>query len=290
MSKLFPRFLIAAVAMTSLIALLTMLWSAVAAPPALAQSATPAAATAVPTPTPAPGGGVISSGPDILWLVALTFLGTLALWAILFYYTGWIQSLYFETTAKLAQRGFAAAPTTVGSAPFVSPDIEEGAQPPEPIRPVIQGPSVTEVGQLSKAFTATREDQPGTTVEAEWSVEPPNAAVVTPGKGANVKVLAAIPGAFTLKATAGNPPASAAVQVAAIASQSNKVELPSFGRGYGSIAVTIVLLAIVLILGLTGILPSAAIATLLGGLLGYIFQARGLAPASTSTSERKDEG
>src|SRR5260370_36181792 len=61
------------------------------------------------------------------------------------------------------------------------------------------------------------------------------------------------------------------VQVAAVAPQLDGVELPFVGRGYGSVAMAIILVAAVIILGMAGVLSWEGVATLLGGLLGYIF-------------------
>jgi len=244
--------------------------------PALAQE---------PTPTPAATVTVVTrtspvlTANQLLWFVLTTLAFALIALAIVFVYIYKIQARYYEITAGLARLGKVVKVTS--AAPFIGPGGGlEAAGAAGILR--ITGPGVVTVGAESNEFTAALEDGTPATV-ATWTVTPANAATVRrvdPASGAQVTVIAAVAGAFTLRADVSEPTtASGEVQVAAVTAQSNTVELPFVGRGYGSIAIAIILIAAVIVLGLAGIFTGEGAATLLGGLLGYIFGATLSRPA-----------
>jgi hypothetical protein len=252
------------------------------------------------------------------WLVVATLLFALAALAMLFFYTYKIQSRSYTVLEKLGRLGKAVKVTS--PAPFVRPGTEkESFRSGEPVLK-IEGPAVVTVGTESAEFTATlgSERAPDKT---KWSVIQATAAIVNPKFGPEVKVIAATAGIFTLAAeftpvpdvelsSRISPQAAASltpeararinpevvaraamrseVQVAAVAPQPNAVELPFIGRGYGSLAMAIILVAAIIILGLAGTLSGEGVATLLGGLLGYVF---GVAMSGAgSSAPKKSDG
>jgi hypothetical protein len=252
------------------------------------------------------------------WLVIATLAFALLALAILFLYTYKIQSKSYDVLEGLGRLGRAVRVTS--PAPFARPGAEKESLRSAGLVLKIEGPGVVTVGVESAEFTATIED--GTAPhEAQWSVAPVTAATVNPKTGPRVKVTAATVGAFTLSAEvpatqnadtsaklsteviasltrevvarlapeAIAPVARGEVQVAAVLPEINAIELPFVGRGYGSMAMAIVLVAAVIILGLAGTLSGEGVATLLGGLLGYIFGVA-VVPQSASSASKKPGG
>jgi len=250
------------------------------------------------------------------WLIVATLLFALLALAMLFLYTYKIQSRSYVTMEKLGRLGKTV--TVASTAPFVRVgDEKESLRPAEQVLKVA-GPSVVTVGVESAEFTATIGSELAPP-ETKWTVTPVTAATLNSKNGPVVKVIAAKGGAFTLaaevsaaahdKLSSGLSPEALAdlspeaiarlnpeprrsgkisteVQVAAIEPVVNAVEVPFVGRGYGSMAMAIVLVAAVIILGLAGTLSGEGVATLLGGLLGYIF---GVAVPSASAKKKNEE-
>jgi len=251
------------------------------------------------------------------WLVVATLLFALAALAMLFLYTYKIQSKSYTVLERLGQLGKAVKVTS--PAPFVRPGTErESFRSGEPVFK-IEGPAVVSVGTESAEFTATLGSEVAPD-DTKWSVVPATAATVNPKNGPQVKVIAATAGIFTLAAEVPaapeaelssrvSPEAAASltpeararlnpeavpraaiikgeVQVAAVAPQLDGVELPFVGRGYGSVAMAIILVAAVIILGMAGVLSGEGVATLLGGLLGYIFGVA-VPPAGSAAGKKK---
>lgn len=255
--------------------------------PAIAQDGTDPTPTPDTQLTPTPTSTISTTGVlpilnarEFIALVAVVLVIAAFLWVILFNYTREIQGKYFETAIKLSKGGISVVPSIIGTSPLI--EITG-----TPTALFIKGPESVVVGQSSE-YKATNET--GNPQPVKWSVYPANAAAVNPGTdGSSVKVVAATSGAFTLIANVTNDEPKASINIAALAPEIRKVELPAFGWGYGSISIVIVVLAIVLILGLTKSLESAAIATLLGALVGYLFNNRSSAPTTSSTTSSKTE-
>lgn len=278
------------IAMAICFAVLVML--ALAVSPAWAQGPETTPVTAAATPTAEGTAVEITRLPpqlnaaDLLWIIIITFLFALLSWGILFIYTYRIQNTYYDLVGRLARGGTTVETTITGdvSAPRGVPGVL-GAD--EQAAGRVDGPDVVTIGALSAEFRAIGPN--GQPVAVKWSVEPSNVALVNPENGQATKVFPAIGGVFTLTATdTTNSPAVTfpPKKVAAVAQQTNKVQLPFIGRGYGAIAITIILFAIILILGLSSVLPAAAIAPLLGTLVGYIFgTARQAEPNQNSNEE-----
>jgi hypothetical protein len=245
-----------------------------------------------PAPVETPGVTTITRIPPVpdahqlIWFVIVTLLFALGALAVVFFYTYKIQSRFYEASEGLGRLGRAVNATA--TAAFVAPAGRlEGMGEATPAALHVTGPGVVTVGVESDEFTAAfPEGSPADA--ATWTVTPNTAATVrrvAPNSGARVKVIAAVNGAFTLRADVTTPSAAQGeVSVAAVAPQSNRIELPFVGSGYGTIAVAIILVAAVIVLGLAGVLSSESIAPLLAALLGYIFG------ATASAAGRSGEG
>lgn len=207
---------------------------------------------------------------ELLWIVLVTFAFALLAWVILFAYTYVIQSKYYDVTERLARGGTTIETTITGDLNSArSPEVLEA---PEKSIGQIRGPDVITLGTLSAEMQALGAD--GKPVSVKWSIDPPNAALVSPDTGPTTKVFPALAGVLTVNATdLAEPPAVVLPpkKIATLAQMPNRVQLPFIGRGYGAIAIAIVIFAVIIILGLSSVLPPAAIAPLLGTLVGYIF-------------------
>ena len=242
------------------------------------------------------------------WLIVATLLFALLALAMLFLYNYKIQSRSYAVLERLGRLGQTVKVTS--SAPFVHPDSDKESFKSAVSVLKIEGPGVVTVGVESAEFTATVGKEPAPP-ETRWTVTPANAATVSPKRGSTVKIIATVAGAFTIAAEvsaapdadvspearaalrpeviSGLKPAASArgeVQVAAISPEINAIELPFIGRGYGSIAMAIILVAAVIVLGMAGVLSGEGVATLLGGLLGYIFGVA-VPPAASAAGKKK---
>lgn len=273
--------------------------------PALAQTSEPGSPIAVASPTlspsptstatPTPPSGQLGASQIVGLAIATLVFAAVALLTILGY-TLLAQKQFYAAAGKLGRAGLAVKAISVTSIERGGPEALSRGALPEPLK--IEGPGAVTVGVQSGEFKATLPDgKPAT--GASWTVEPASAASVNrveAGSGAQVKVIAATVGAFTLTAEATfqvkendkeiEKTASGSVGVAALAPETKAVELPFVGRGYGAIAISVILIAAVVILGITHILSGEGVATLLGGLLGYIF---GVGVASSTNRKPASE-
>ena len=215
------------------------------------------------------GDQLVTAAQLIRLSLLAVFFGSFALVAVLVYIYS-AQKLYFVAARRMALAGKIVQAEMVGA---LERKKDAGADEPQPSVTVdFAGPNIVPVGNASSAYTATV--TAAGDVDVTWSVEPPTAAAVQPMKGLSVVVVAAVECAFTLKATATpatGTPASKALQVAAVRANSADVTLPFVGQGYGSVAIAIVVLTVVAWLGLAQVLDGQAVATVLGGLVGYVF-------------------
>ena len=242
------------------------------------------------------------------WLIVATLLFALLALAMLFFYNYKIQSRSYDVLERLGVLGKTVK--VKSSAPFVHPGTKESLRSAVSVLN-IEGPAVVTVGVESGEFTATVQKKPAPP-ETRWTVTPATSATVSPKSGPTVRVIATAAGAFTIAAEVSaasdadfspenraslRPEAIAGlkasasvrgeVQVAAISQEVNAIELPFIGQGYGSIAMAIILVAAVIILGMAGVLSGEGVATLLGGLLGYVF---GIAVPSAASAAGKKNG
>jgi hypothetical protein len=230
---------------------------------------------------PADTEGPVLGQDELPWfLTALLMFGILA-FAILFLYLYKTQHRFYGVFSGLAGSG--QAPDVVSVSPFTGSGQPGTLAGPSPAPlPVVSGPGVVTVGVQSDEFTVALQDTP--VEDAQWSVTPATAAALNPMMGARIRVIATLTGAFELTATVPGSGATASVQVAAIAPERSNGNLPFVGSGFGSIAVTILLVVGVTALAFNGSLGGEAVATLFGGLLGYVFGAA--APGSRSSGNK----
>lgn len=227
------------------------------------------------TPVPTSTSTTVAAGSTATvnyWFLFWTLLFALLALVVVFVYTYFIQKEFYTTARGLGRLGKTVKVKSVPTFLAATTGLESMAVEPSE-RLQITGPAAITVGVESPEFSVVRlQDGEVAAEDAKWAVEPANAATVQPESGAKVKVIAALPGAFTLIAQVSQPkPGEARLPVAAIAPQVSPVELPFVGQAYGSIAIALVLIAAVIILGLSSILSGEGAATLLGALLGYIF-------------------
>lgn len=249
-----------------------------AADPGSAVSRGSAAQDIAPTATPRPlvdasGGdnetsvGVLGKGELPGFLIALLVFG-LSAFGILFLYLYKSQDRFYGAFSGMARAG--QAPQVIGVAPFAG-----AARPgtlgdaPKPPPPSIKGPATVTTGVQSGEFTVEQGGEP--VADAQWSVSPASAAAVNPISGATARLVATTTGAFELTATVPGTKQHATIQVAAMPAETRGATLPFVGTGFGSIAVTILLVVGVIALAFNGSLGGEAVATFFGGLLGYVF-------------------
>jgi hypothetical protein len=271
--------------------LLGLVFIAGAAPVALAQGAQPP-----PTPTPTPPAAAtvitraapVANSTHLLILVIATLLFTILALAAVFRYMYSIQSRYYDLVGKLGRLGQTVKTTIVQAFDTTGIGYESGGEDTGAKQVTLEasGPGVVEIGQEAE-FTAKLSD--GTTTDAAaWSVEPKTAAAIRPSKPestASVKVIPAVAGAFTLNVEVTALALKTSLNVAAVAPSGGGVEVPFVGRGYGSIAIAIVIVAAVIILGLSGVLGAESVGALLAALLGYIFGVTAAGRGSKSEGE-----
>ena len=242
------------------------------------------------TPEPRTPSAALNADQIVRLATATLVFAVVALLTILIY-TYLAQREFYTAAGKLGQAGQAVKAISVSSIEGGGPESRSLDAPAEPLS--IEGPGVVTVGVQSGEYKATLpEGKPA--AGASWTVAPASAASVNPvetGSSARVKVIAATVGAFTLSAEATNAvtekTAAGSVSVAALAPVVKAVELPFIGQGYGAIAISIVLIAAVVVLGISNVLTGEGVATLLGGLLGYIF---GVGVASNTNRKPAAEG
>jgi hypothetical protein len=132
---------------------------------------------------------------------------------------------------------------------------------------VVHGPALVTVGVESAPFTVRKD---AVVVQADWAVEPADAAGVDPGRRQAVRVTATKEGPFQVKAQVPGVIDAAVAHVTANAA-APPGEIPFVGAGYGGLMVAIAAVTIAGSLTALGVLPGAALATLLGTVVSYFF-------------------
>lgn len=239
-----------------------------------AQTGTPAlapAGTQTPAPTKTPDGTEQETGSlppaRLAGFMGITLGFALLALGVLFWYLHSIQSKYYQIAERLGLQG-RAVQTSMVSAIGGARDAELRG---ETESLVLTGPKSVTVGVESSEFEVKRAAGNTPADDAKWSVEPQGFAAVNPLSGARVRVIAAAPGTFKVKAEVSQPTSgSEELSVAAVTAQA-AIQLPFVGQAYGSIAIAIVLIAAVIVLSVAKVLGAEGAATLLGALLGYIF-------------------
>lgn len=223
-----------------------------------------AAADATSSSTTSPG--FADPGQRLIALGILALFGIAVLSIVVAFILG-SGSRYFTSVERLARRGVATAPQLVTATSQPGEAALDG--PAEP-QLAVTGPDKATLG-VATAYRAMLGDAPAN--DAQWTVEPPDAATLDPSTGSQVTVTAKKAGSFELKASSGST--SIAITVAAeAAADAGRTLLPFIGGGWGAIIVSIIVAVILAILGLIGVVGSEAIAALFGTLLGYLFGIR----------------
>lgn len=217
-------------------------------------------------------GGASSSGDadkqndddDVSLVVLVLLFGLLVIVAMLIYLYA-IQSRHYETVDAIVSVG-GDIPPAVSVGTFA---LDRGDVPV-----TIDGPGIVTVGKPA-AFTAR---QGSTEVIVDWSVEParenaPAGASVDPANGATTKLTATTAGSYKLTAKLQGQMADqvTVMAVAPAGGGSGGAGLAFIGEGYGTLVLAIVVLAAATVLGILDILDGAALATLFGTIVGYIF-------------------
>lgn len=133
----------------------------------------------------------------------------------------------------------------------------------------IRGPSTLYVGRPA-TFTALRDDTP---VEAAWSVEPAT-ATVEPERGTATRVTASKAGPVTVRAQVDETIAEAHAGAVRAPARGGAGSVPLVGLGYGGVTIAIVAVTVAGAITALGVLDGAALAALLGTVVGYFFVER----------------
>jgi len=249
----------------------------------VAQTATPPASATATTPPRMTETSVMSPAelqPFALGVAAALLLALL----LLFGYLYLIQQQYYTVFAALERSGVAVSPSPVDPLVAAAPNVAmlPGNLAP-PVPPVITGPATVTVGQLSKPFTALVNGTPAP-ASATWAVHPPTAAALLSLTDGRVQLFAPAAATFHLTASAGNAPSTPYAVKAMVPTPKGGDALPFVGQGYGTLAIVLVLIAAVIVLALRGVLEGQAVATFVGGVLGYIFHQASSGGASNKNS------
>jgi len=202
------------------------------------------------------------SGKDLLPFAVLIFVFALLVIVALLLYLYRTEATYYATFGLLGRAG--KAPDTISVQAFTRVAFDETGTGPHI---AIHGPAHLTVGEASAAFTATI-DGAGDS-EATWLLTPADAGSLSATTGATITITPAKAGPLTLTVTVGDTQVS--TDLLAEAASNSTGSLPFVGSGYGSIIIAIILVATIVVLALFGTLTGEAVATLFGGLLGYIF-------------------
>jgi hypothetical protein len=230
-------------------------------PTVFGQSPEPAPAS--PSPSPAGGGAVLSQPQDVLAGFALLLTAAIVAMALVLLLTNILSRRYYETAIELARRGWRALP--IVSPPFVEP---AGGAAVGAAALKIDGPASIET---STTASYTLKEGDAAAASATWEVVAGTAALnQRADKPAVADVTAPAAGVITLKATKDGT--SVTMQVAVTdAMAAHDIKVPFLGSGWASVTIAVLLLVLITGLSLTGRLGSEALATLFGGVLGYIF-------------------
>jgi hypothetical protein len=148
----------------------------------------------------------------------------------------------------------------------------------------IRGPSTLYVGRPA-TFTAVRDDKP---VEAAWSVEPAT-ATVEPERATAAKVTASRAGPVTVRAEVEGTTAEAHAGAVRAPARSGSGSVPLVGLGYGGVTIAIVAVTVAGAITALGVLDGAALAALLGTVVGYFFVERRSQPPETPQAPAESE-
>jgi hypothetical protein len=222
-----------------------------------AQDATPTGQA----PAEAPAG---DDGDQTVALLILAF-GAVALVVVFVYMDRWrntTQHLWLKALEQTEQ-----VPPVLLNPVEAGGDVARGLAEAAP--PAISGPPQVVVGRPAE-YRAARGDAAAS--DAKWSVNPVEAAAVTPSQGPAISLTARRAGSFALRAQVDGAP-RAEVSVAAI-EPPPATGVPLLGARYGGVAIAIVAVTVAAALTALNTLDGAALATLLGTVVAYFFVQR----------------
>jgi hypothetical protein len=200
-----------------------------------------------------------------LGFAALGF-GFIALASVLFFVRR-DRKQTLQVQQQLVTSGVPVQPQQVqaGAAGGVAPAALAAPQPPGPNQITIEGPDSLRVGQAVD-FIAR---QQGNQAVAPWTAQPADILRLPAETTSRASITALKAGQVTL--FAGAPPDRGVKQLlVSPASSAAPQGLPFIGAGWGTVVVAIAIMSVTAALGLAGALTGEAVATILGGLVGYV--------------------
>jgi hypothetical protein len=206
-----------------------------------------------------------------------------------------IQMEFYKAVQALNKRGASVRTISEGTFAVTQSARNLYGRPSGSTTITIEGPEKVTTGTLSDDFSV-RLDPPDANHIVTWVIEPSDMAGVIPPNGDKVKIIAAKVGKFKLRATVladndQSPPepitiGQRAIDVEAVPPTSNSIELPYFGKAWGTVVLSILVAAIVAVLTLAGELSSETAGVIITALLGYLF---GVAVSTKGDGSAKDE-
>jgi hypothetical protein len=231
-------------------------------------SATTTPAPPIPPLGPAgPASPIVIIDPNAAWLAAGLLLFGLLVIAVLYYYLhAWRRDTTNLIREAIKRTGQPPALQIIASSE--GDRWQDGLQDSTAADAVVvKGPDRVTVGQPSADFTATRGREP---VDAQWSVE--GAGTMDPVAGSAAKLTAYRPGEVTVVAEVDGK--TLKLLTLAVESAESRGGVPVVASGYNGITIAILAVSVAAALTAVGLLPSAALATLLGTVVSYFFATR----------------
>ena len=232
----------------------------------IAQAST--TATPAPSTTVSPTGGTqTSQGSTSVtgWILIVGAGALVLLYIYLFTWQRWTRSL---TLAVLGRTG--QLPTYEHVPTYIKSAFEAGGEEQAPKKLVITGPATAVLGRSSEPFKATLDGQP---VPATWKTDW-SRATLDPLEGPQTRVTPTKEGPLQLTATVADNPQPATANITVVAAAAAPGAVPLVGGGYGGMTIAILAITIAGALTAEGVLPAAALATLLGTVVSYFFVQR----------------
>lgn len=226
------------------------------------------------------------SGMAKAWLVGGLLVLAVVTVAMHYHFLSRSRQEYFRAASLLFQRGVYPQPVPIPAHGGAGPGalIRERAPAGDSTTASLEviGPMTLMQGQQG-VYVALRDG--ALTTEARWSVEPADAATLTPATGAVTNVSALREGTLALSASLPGPDGPTMSQTIAVPPLATPdldapaPGLPFIGQGFASLVGAVVLIAAVVVLAAIGVEDWAVIGTIFGALAGYLF--------GTTTSARE---
>jgi hypothetical protein len=199
---------------------------------------------------------------DLKAIGAVLLFGLLAVGALLLFLNASVRRFY-ETSEESIDK--------LGVVPE-SRDVNATLGTAGATADLIDGPLVIKLGQAAE-FSALRGNQP---IGANWTAPEAEQTSIKPASGTKVEITSGKVQQFELTADKpdADPAFTVSVKVSVVDPGSEGgagAELPFLGAGYGSIFGTGLVLTFTSVLGIAGVLGGQAIATIIGGVVGYLF-------------------